>query len=229
VKSARKITDQVGRVVNEVERGKGLAHALVYDEPVALRKLNDLVASTQALVEARAARRGRRRRAHLRAVDGRRQALRGRDGQAEPGGGAAVARRRRAAGAALRSQVPPHARRRPGDRPQSARGLDRVAGGRRHHRRARQGRAGRRQHPRDVARSAGDDGEPQGDHREDQRRRGHGRRADRRPTIYERLVSILDGARAASCCAAAAQPRRQLKDGAARAGRDGKGAPRGKE
>ena len=51
VKSARKITDQVGRVVNEVERGKGLAHALVYDEPVALRKLDRLVASTQALVE----------------------------------------------------------------------------------------------------------------------------------------------------------------------------------
>ncbi|HEU5194797.1 MAG TPA: MlaD family protein [Methylomirabilota bacterium] len=51
VKSARKITDQVGRVVHEVERGKGLAHALVYDEPVALRKLDRLVASTQALVE----------------------------------------------------------------------------------------------------------------------------------------------------------------------------------
>lgn len=51
VKSARTITDQVGRVVNEVERGKGLAHALVYDEPVALRKLDGLVASTQALVE----------------------------------------------------------------------------------------------------------------------------------------------------------------------------------
>jgi len=51
VQSARKITDQVGRVVNEVERGKGLAHALVYDEPVALRKLDGLVASTQALVE----------------------------------------------------------------------------------------------------------------------------------------------------------------------------------
>jgi phospholipid/cholesterol/gamma-HCH transport system substrate-binding protein len=51
VKTARKITDQVGRVVNEVERGKGLAHALVYDEPVALRKLDRLVASTQELVE----------------------------------------------------------------------------------------------------------------------------------------------------------------------------------
>src|SRR5262249_48069120 len=51
VKSARKITDQMGRVVNEVERGKGWAHALVYDEPAALRKLNDLVASTQTLVD----------------------------------------------------------------------------------------------------------------------------------------------------------------------------------
>jgi phospholipid/cholesterol/gamma-HCH transport system substrate-binding protein len=51
VKSARKITDQMGRVVNEVERGKGWAHALVYEEPVALRKLNDLVASTQTLVD----------------------------------------------------------------------------------------------------------------------------------------------------------------------------------
>jgi len=51
VKSARKVTDQVARVVNEVEKGKGLAHALVYEEPVALRKLDRLVASTQELVE----------------------------------------------------------------------------------------------------------------------------------------------------------------------------------
>jgi phospholipid/cholesterol/gamma-HCH transport system substrate-binding protein len=51
VKSARKVTDQVSRVVTEVEKGKGLAHALVYDEPVALRKLDRLVASTQELVE----------------------------------------------------------------------------------------------------------------------------------------------------------------------------------
>ena len=51
VASARKITDQVGRVVTEVERGKGWAHVLVYEEPVALRRLNDLVASTQTLVE----------------------------------------------------------------------------------------------------------------------------------------------------------------------------------
>jgi len=51
VATARKVTDQVGRVVTEVERGKGWAHVLVYEEPVALRKINDLVASTQALVE----------------------------------------------------------------------------------------------------------------------------------------------------------------------------------
>ena len=35
--SARKVTDQVGRVIAEVERGKGWAHALIYEEPVALR------------------------------------------------------------------------------------------------------------------------------------------------------------------------------------------------
>src|SRR5439155_1433761 len=41
----------VGRVGSEVERGKGWAHVLGYEEPVALRRLNDLVASTQTLVE----------------------------------------------------------------------------------------------------------------------------------------------------------------------------------
>ena len=48
VTSARKVTDQLGRVVAEVERGKGWAHALLYEEPVALRRLNELIASTQA-------------------------------------------------------------------------------------------------------------------------------------------------------------------------------------
>ncbi|HEU4368673.1 MAG TPA: MlaD family protein [Methylomirabilota bacterium] len=51
VQSARKITDQVGRIVGEVERGKGWAHALIYEEPVALRRVNDLVATTQALLD----------------------------------------------------------------------------------------------------------------------------------------------------------------------------------
>ena len=51
VASARKITDQVGRIVAEVEHGKGWANALIYEEPVALRKLNGLVASTQTLLD----------------------------------------------------------------------------------------------------------------------------------------------------------------------------------
>ncbi|MEK7385318.1 MAG: hypothetical protein AABZ83_02655, partial [candidate division NC10 bacterium] len=34
-----------------VERGSGWAHALLYEEPVALRKLNDMIASTQALLD----------------------------------------------------------------------------------------------------------------------------------------------------------------------------------
>jgi phospholipid/cholesterol/gamma-HCH transport system substrate-binding protein len=50
VQSARKISDQVGKIVNEVERGKGWAHALIYEEPVALRRINELVATTQALL-----------------------------------------------------------------------------------------------------------------------------------------------------------------------------------
>jgi phospholipid/cholesterol/gamma-HCH transport system substrate-binding protein len=51
VQSARKITDQVGRIVGEVERGKGWAHVLVYEEPVALRRVNELVTSTQSLLD----------------------------------------------------------------------------------------------------------------------------------------------------------------------------------
>jgi phospholipid/cholesterol/gamma-HCH transport system substrate-binding protein len=49
--SARKVTDQVGRIVNEVEHGRGWANALIYEEPVALRRLNGLVASTQTLLD----------------------------------------------------------------------------------------------------------------------------------------------------------------------------------
>jgi phospholipid/cholesterol/gamma-HCH transport system substrate-binding protein len=51
VQSARKVTDQVARIVTEVERGKGWAHALIYEEPVALRRVNELVASTQVLLD----------------------------------------------------------------------------------------------------------------------------------------------------------------------------------
>jgi len=49
--SARKVTDQVARIVSEVEKGRGWAHALIYEEPVALRKMNDVIASTQRLLD----------------------------------------------------------------------------------------------------------------------------------------------------------------------------------
>jgi phospholipid/cholesterol/gamma-HCH transport system substrate-binding protein len=51
VTSARKVTDQVGRVIAEVERGKGWAHVLVYEEPAALRRLNEVIASTQSVLD----------------------------------------------------------------------------------------------------------------------------------------------------------------------------------
>jgi phospholipid/cholesterol/gamma-HCH transport system substrate-binding protein len=51
VQSARRITDQVGKIVSEVERGKGWAHVLVYEEPVALRRINELVATTHAVLQ----------------------------------------------------------------------------------------------------------------------------------------------------------------------------------
>jgi phospholipid/cholesterol/gamma-HCH transport system substrate-binding protein len=51
VQSARRITDQVGKIVGEVERGRGWAHALIYEEPVALRRLNELVVTTQGLLD----------------------------------------------------------------------------------------------------------------------------------------------------------------------------------
>jgi phospholipid/cholesterol/gamma-HCH transport system substrate-binding protein len=49
--NARKVTDQVARIFNEVEKGKGWANALIYQEPVALKQLNAVVASTQKLLE----------------------------------------------------------------------------------------------------------------------------------------------------------------------------------
>ena len=51
VQSARRITDQIGRIVGEVERGKGWAHVLIYEEPVALQRINELVATTWALLD----------------------------------------------------------------------------------------------------------------------------------------------------------------------------------
>ena len=51
VANTRKVTDQVARIVSEVERGKGWANALIYQEPVALQRLNAMVASTQKLLD----------------------------------------------------------------------------------------------------------------------------------------------------------------------------------
>jgi len=50
VKAARKVTDQANRIVERVEKGPGLAHTLLYEEPVALRRVNDLITSTQTIL-----------------------------------------------------------------------------------------------------------------------------------------------------------------------------------
>lgn len=49
--AAREAAEGLGRVVARLEKGPGLAHTLLYEEPVALQRLNDLLASTQAIVE----------------------------------------------------------------------------------------------------------------------------------------------------------------------------------
>ena len=49
--STRKVTDRVARMVDEVEKGRGWAHALIYEEPVALRKMNEVIVTTQRLID----------------------------------------------------------------------------------------------------------------------------------------------------------------------------------
>ncbi|HET7875218.1 MAG TPA: MlaD family protein [Methylomirabilota bacterium] len=46
----RTAVDRVDRIATEVEKGKGLLHALIYEEPETLRRLNAMLASTQALL-----------------------------------------------------------------------------------------------------------------------------------------------------------------------------------
>src|SRR5207302_7637026 len=48
--TTRKVAEQVGRIADRAEKGPGLAHTLIYDEPVALRRGNDLITSTQAVI-----------------------------------------------------------------------------------------------------------------------------------------------------------------------------------
>jgi phospholipid/cholesterol/gamma-HCH transport system substrate-binding protein len=45
------VTDQIARIVDQVERGKGWANALIYQEPVALRRLDGLIATTRTLLD----------------------------------------------------------------------------------------------------------------------------------------------------------------------------------
>jgi phospholipid/cholesterol/gamma-HCH transport system substrate-binding protein len=51
VKAARGLTDRFSRITDQIEKGRGWAHALLYDEPAALRRLNDTLASTQTLLD----------------------------------------------------------------------------------------------------------------------------------------------------------------------------------
>ena len=51
VKAARGLTDRLTRFADQVEKGRGWAHALLYEEPAALRRLNDTLASTQKLLD----------------------------------------------------------------------------------------------------------------------------------------------------------------------------------
>jgi phospholipid/cholesterol/gamma-HCH transport system substrate-binding protein len=51
VKDARRVTKQAERVFDQVEKGQGWAHALLYDEPVALRQLDALIQSARATLD----------------------------------------------------------------------------------------------------------------------------------------------------------------------------------
>jgi phospholipid/cholesterol/gamma-HCH transport system substrate-binding protein len=48
--SLKTTAERVDRIAREVETGKGLVHALVYDEPEALTKLNAILTRTQSLL-----------------------------------------------------------------------------------------------------------------------------------------------------------------------------------
>lgn len=50
-KTAQRLTERLGRIADQVERGRGWAHALLYEEPVALRKLNEVIAVTQTFLD----------------------------------------------------------------------------------------------------------------------------------------------------------------------------------
>ncbi len=49
--TARRASEQFARIGAEVEKGRGWAHALIYEEPQALRRLNQLLATTQSVLD----------------------------------------------------------------------------------------------------------------------------------------------------------------------------------
>ena len=51
IEDAASTVNKLGRVVDQVEHGRGWAHTLLYEEPVALKRVNDLIATTQTLIE----------------------------------------------------------------------------------------------------------------------------------------------------------------------------------
>jgi phospholipid/cholesterol/gamma-HCH transport system substrate-binding protein len=50
VGAARGMTDRMVRILDRVERGPGLAHSLLYDEPRALAQVNELIAKAERVV-----------------------------------------------------------------------------------------------------------------------------------------------------------------------------------
>jgi phospholipid/cholesterol/gamma-HCH transport system substrate-binding protein len=50
VGAARTMTDRVGRILERVETGPGLAHTLLYEEPIALKRVNELIGRTENLI-----------------------------------------------------------------------------------------------------------------------------------------------------------------------------------
>jgi phospholipid/cholesterol/gamma-HCH transport system substrate-binding protein len=51
IENAAATVGKLGNVVDQVEHGRGWAHTLLYEEPVALRRVNDLITTTQTLID----------------------------------------------------------------------------------------------------------------------------------------------------------------------------------
>jgi phospholipid/cholesterol/gamma-HCH transport system substrate-binding protein len=51
IENAAATVGKLGNVVEQVEHGRGWAHTLLYEEPVALRRVNDLITTTQTLID----------------------------------------------------------------------------------------------------------------------------------------------------------------------------------